>query len=110
MLLSKITTFAAASLAGFTLNLNTMQPINKGYIVARQETQNSFDRAGLKTSLRFAAKNNLCLGGWFDSESNRFYYDAVEVYTDLNQAINAGVLNDQIAIFDLYNNQEIRLK
>jgi fructokinase len=109
-MLSKIALFAAANLAGFTLNLNTMQPVKSGYIVARQETQNSFNKDGLKTSLRFAAKNDLCLGGWFDSESSRYYYDAVEVYTDLKQAINAGVLNNQIAIFDLYNNQEIRLK
>ena len=109
-MLSKIALFAAANIAGFTLNLNTMQPINKGYIVARAETQNSFNKAGLKRSLKFAAKNNLCLGGWFDNESKRFYYDAVEVYTDLKQAVNAGVLNNQLAIFDLYNNEEIRLK
>ena len=109
-MLSKITTFALANLAGFTLNLSTMQPINKGYAVAVQQTQNSFNKAGLKKCLKYACKNNTALGGWYDKESKRFYYDAVQIFTDLQTAINAGVLHNQIAIYDLNTNQEIRLK
>ena len=109
-MLSKIAIFAAANLAGFTLNIATMQPINKGYAVAVEQTQDSFNKDGLKKCLKYACKNNTHIGGWYDKQSGRYYYDAVQVFEDLQQALNAGQINNQIAIFDLNTNTEIRLK
>ena len=95
---------------GFTVNVVTLKPITKGFAVAAKETQNSFNRAGLIRVIEFA-KNNGCaaIGGWYDSESGLFYYDAVNIYENEKDAIRAGRENEQIAIYDLTNGREIRL-
>jgi fructokinase len=50
-----------------------------------------------------------CIGGWYDNESGKYYFDATEIFSDKDAAIEAGLRNGQIAIFDLGNLNEIRL-
>ena len=96
---------------GFTVDKKTFQPITTGYSVAVSATQNSFNNAGAARVAAYAATHTEinAVGGWFNSENGRYYYDAVIIVNDLQTAIRLGRENNQIAIFDLNNMQEIRL-
>ena len=95
---------------GFTVDASTLEPVTTGYSVAIAETQNSFGPAGLE-NVHDAIICGMaeCVGGWFDSESGKYYFDAVNIYRNKYQAIEIGRANSQIAIFDLDNLDEIRL-
>ena len=103
---------ATANPAGFTVDANTLQPIRKGYAVACAETQNSFGGYGLLKVMQYQQSNPASVqafGGWLDSKSNKFYFDATIICDDLETAQELGRRNGQIAIFDLENLEEIRL-
>ena len=104
-------TVAIMSPEGFTVDKNTFEPITKGYSVAVKETQDSFGNYGAAKVVSYAEKHNeiTALGGWLNSANNQYYYDAVIICEDLNEAIALGRANNQIAIFDLNNMEEIRL-
>lgn len=107
----KILEIAETHKDGFTVELNNLTHVVKGISVAYAETQNSFDKDGLKRCLDHALSHDNKIGGWYDTESKRFYFDSVRVFkdTELNEAIEFGKENDQIAIFDITNLKEIRL-
>ena len=118
LVLSSVAAIAAINPDGFTVNAATLQPVTSGYAVALKRTQNSFGAEGLakvaNTIEELQASGNLngrilAFGGWYDSESGLFYYDATVIYQDREKAIEAGRANEQIAIFDLSNLEEIRL-
>ena len=118
LVISSVAAIAALNPEGFTVNAATLQPVTAGYAVAMKQTQNSFGVEGLKkvanTIEELQASGNLngrilAFGGWYDSESGLFYYDATVIYQDREKAIEAGRANEQIAIFDLSNLEEIRL-
>lgn len=95
-----------------------MQPVSTGFAVALKRTQNSFGAEGLakvakviedlQTSGNLAG-HALAFGGWYDSKSRLYYYDATVIFENRAEAIAAGRANEQIAIFDLSNLEEIRL-
>ena len=118
LVISSVAAIAAINPDGFTVNAATLQPVNSGYAVALKRTQNSFGAEGLAKvanvieELQASGNLNgriLAFGGWYDSESGLFYYDATVIYQDREKAIEAGRANEQIAIFDLSNLEEIRL-
>ena len=118
LVLSSVAAIAAINPDGFTVNAATLQPVTSGYAVALKRTQNSFGAEGLAKvanvieELQASGNLNgriLAYGGWYDSESGLFYYDATVIYQDREKAIEAGRANEQIAIFDLSNLEEIRL-
>ena len=118
LVLSSVAAIAAINPDGFTVNAATLQPVTSGYAVALKRTQNSFGAEGLAKvanvieELQASGNLNgriLAFGGWYDSESGLYYYDATVIYQDREKAIEAGRANDQIAIFDLSNLEEIRL-
>ncbi len=96
---------------GFTLNIEKMRPVKFGICVAFKATQNSFGRKGLQRVIEHALDNDKTVGGWWNDEDEFFYFDSVKVFrnSDLKTAIDFGVANEQIAIFDLTNLKEIRL-
>lgn len=96
---------------GFTLSLITMKPIKAGIAVAYLETQNSFGPEGLKKVLDHAYKNDLVIGGWMDEKTGLYYFDSVKIFkkSELVEAIQFAIENEQIAIFDITNLTEIRL-
>lgn len=95
---------------GFTYNIVTNAMQTNGYAVARKETQNSFGQDGLQAAIIFALLNKVtCIGGWKDSQSGLYYFDATDIYDDLQSAMDAAKENEQLAIFDMNNMQEIRL-
>lgn len=104
-------TVACANPDGFTVDKKTLQPITAGFSVAVAQTQNSFNEAGAKRVIKYAKAHEEidAVGGWYNSENNKFYYDAVIVCNTLEEAVNLGRANNQIAIFNLNTLDEVRL-
>lgn len=118
LVISSVAAFAVLNPEGFTVNAANLQPVTTGYAVALKKTQNSFAAEGLAKvanvieELQASGNLNrrtLAFGGWYDSESGLYYYDATVIFHDREEAIEAGRANEQIAIFDLANLEEIRL-
>ena len=106
-----LATIAMNNKEGFTVNAATLQPVTKGYAVAVADTQNSFGIDGLSNVIKYVANHTEvnAFGGWYNSENGQYYYDATIIVNDLATAKELGRLNEQIAIFDLANLEEIRL-
>ncbi len=100
---------AAKNPEGFTRNIWTGESPAAGFVVAYEETQNSFDEAGLLRCYEHAANHGGWVGGWLDTESGKYYFDSVEIVTDRKQALQMGARNKQIAIFDLNSFETIYL-
>lgn len=95
---------------GFTFSLETLSLVSpsKGYSVALKETQNCFGEEGLKKVIAVAKRTRSQLvGGWKDGKL--FYYDAVLIVDDLEEAKRLGVLNEQLAIWDFEKSETIYL-
>lgn len=111
-LFTTLTMIAAANPAGFTYNVQNNAMQLSGYAVALAETQGSHGLEGLESVLNLVMSSACpasCVGGWLDTETGLYYYDATVITDDLQEAIQLGRINKQIAIFDLYTMTEIRL-
>lgn len=110
--LAALAIIAAANPDGFTVDARTLQPITTGYAVAVAETQNSFGEKGLANVVDYVLQHPSinAFGGWLDTETNRYYYDGTIVVECLEKAMEIGRANGQIAVFDLTNGVEIRIK
>lgn len=102
---------ATTNADGFTVDARTLQPITKGFAVALADTQNSFNGSGLLRVIDYVENHPEvnAFGGWYDSVSNKFYFDATVICEDRATAEELGRRNNQLAIFDLGNLEEIRL-
>ena len=102
---------ALANKDGYTVNAATLQPVKSGYAVAVADTQNSFGLEGLANVVKYVEKHPEinAFGGWYNSENGKFYFDATIIVDDLNQALELGRVNKQIAIFDLNKSLPIDL-
>lgn len=110
ILISVVAAFAANHPEGFTYNIETNNTQTSGFAVACKETQNSFGPDGLERVANFVLQNKVsCIGGWHDSDSGLFYYDATIIVDTLEKAVLLGRLNEQIAVFDLNTMQEVRI-
>lgn len=111
LLINSIVSIAENNAEGFTVSASTLQPETKGYAVAIAETQNSFGVQGICNVLQaIAAGKANAIGGWLDRETGLYYFDAVVVLQDQEQAEKVAMMNNQLAYFDLNVMQEIRLK
>ena len=97
---------------GFTLNIETMKPVKYGISVAYKETQDSFGKESLNRVINHALEHSKTVGGWFDTDSNRYYFDSVKIFknSEIDKAIEFAKNHDQLAIYDLTNLEEIRIK
>ena len=97
---------------GFTLNIETMKPVKYGISVAYEETQDSFGKESLNKVINHALEHSKTVGGWYDTESNRYYFDSVKVFrnSEISKAIEFAKENNQLAVYDLTNITEIRIK
>ena len=102
---------AIANKEGYTVNAATLQPVKTGYAVAVADTQNSFGLEGLANVVKYVEEHPEinAFGGWYNSENGKFYFDATIIVDDLDQALELGRVNKQIAIFDLKNSLPIDL-
>ena len=103
---------ATANAQGFTVDAHTLQPVTTGYAVALAETQNSFGADGLARVIEFVnhTPGVNAFGGWLDSETGLFYWDATVIVSDCATAEELARRNGQLAFFDLENLKEIRIK
>lgn len=110
-LFAAITTIAIANKEGYTVNVKTLQPETTGYAVSLKATQNSFGAEGLANVIRYVEEHSDvdAYGGWYDSKTGLYYYDATIIVDSLDQAYDLAKANEQIAFFDLTNGREIRL-
>ena len=118
-IISALAAIAAQNPEGYTVNAATLQPMTSGYAVALAVTQDSFGAEGLAKVVDVIAKmqnqgeasrfDGLAFGGWYDSKSGRYYYDATVIVKDRTEALELARVNGQLAIFDLDNLEEIRL-
>ena len=110
-LLIALATIATNNKEGYTVNAATLQPVTSGYAVAVADTQNSFGIDGLQNVVKYVENHPEvnAFGGWYNSENNMYYFDATVIVNDLEAAKELGRINNQIAIFDLANLEEIRL-
>lgn len=106
---TEILKLAEANKEGFTIELENLNHVTSGIVVAYKETQNSFGIEGLIKCINHALNHDKKIGGWFNTENGKYYFDSCKTFTDLNEAIKFGKENGQIAIFDLDNLREIRL-
>lgn len=110
-LINALTAVAALNPEGYTVDARTLQPVTTGYAVAVAATQNSFNAEGLAAVVDYVSTHGdiNAFGGWRDSQTGNYYYDATIIVSDKAKAIELGRLNNQLAIFDLANLEEIRL-
>ena len=105
-----VAAIAALNPEGFTISAKNLEPVTSGYAVALAETQNSFGNEGINRVLNtIEAGRADAIGGWLDTQTGLYYYDAVRIYTDINAAYQAARDNDQLAFFDLDKLEEIRV-
>ena len=97
---------------GFTLNINTWEEPEEGIAVAYSATQDSHGRDDLEFVVNHARSNGGHVGGWLDSETGRYYFDSICLFPEdsIEEAINFGRENGQIAIYVLSSGEEIRLE
>lgn len=101
---------ASANPDGFTVDSQSLTPITAGYAVAVAATQNSFGQTGLQRVIRYIRSHSSmvnAVGGWLDSESGHYYYDATIVVENLADAFQLARRNRQRAFYDLTNNKTI---
>lgn len=103
---------ATANAQGYTVDAQTLQPVTTGYAVALAETQNSFGPDGLARVIEYVNNNAgvNAFGGWLDTDTGLFYYDAVVIVSDRATAEELARKNGQLAFFDLDNLETIRVK
>ena len=106
-MISEILKIANQNPYGFTFNLKTKRFVKFGYSVAYKETQNSFGVEGLEKALKHALENDGIIGGWLNSENEKFYFDSIKIFKSKTDALEFARKNKQIAIFDLTNLIEI---
>lgn len=97
---------------GFTLNIENFKEVKFGIIVAYKETQNSFTKQHLENVINHSLKHQKLIGGWLNVENRLYYFDSLKAFknSELKEAIEFAKQNEQIAIFDLTNLKEIRIK
>lgn len=107
-ILKALATIAAANPAGFTVNAQTLQPVTTGYVVAVKGTQNSFGTSGLRRVVDYQRthKEVNAFGGWLDTKSGLYYYDACIIVRTIGEAMTLAKENEQIAFFCLDNGKE----
>ena len=106
-----IAAVATANAEGFTIDAANLQPITNGYAVAVKDTQNSFGFVGMCEVYKYILNHPEvnAVGGWYNQDNGKFYFDATIVCQDLDTALELGRAHNQIAIFDLNTLTEIRL-
>ena len=110
-LISKIKKIAADNPYGFTVDLD-LKPIahQSGFLVSLPETQNSFSDEDLERVIRIAKRKKTFIGGWFNPQNGKYYYDATIWEKDLEMALKIAKDNLQIEIYDLKNHRSVRVK
>ena len=109
--IAAIAAIAAVNPEGFTVNAKTLQSVTSGYAVAVKATQNSFGAEGLASVIEYAENNKdiTAVGGWLDSETGAYYYDAVVIVKTEYEARAIAERESQKAFYCLHEMKEYRM-
>lgn len=104
-LFAVLTTIAATSADGYTVNAQSLRPVTTGYAVAVAATQNSFGSEGLARVIKYVQDHPEvdAFGGWYNSEDGQYYYDATIIVATKAEAIELARINKQLAFYCLDN-------
>lgn len=94
---------------GFTIELPTLRKVTNGISAAYFVTQDSFDDNALMDVISHAEKHDQMVGGWYNKENGKFYYDSIKIFDDIQDVIRFGKENRQKAIYDITNLRLIEL-
>jgi len=110
-LIERVWEYSQKNPDGFTLNLETLRPVKFGISVAYLETQDSHGIESLERVINHALQHGKIVGGWLNVENGKFYFDSVKIFKNSEQkfAEAFGISQNQIAIFDLTNLEEIKI-
>lgn len=108
-MIDELIKYAKRNPDGFTVEIETLQPVTAGFAVAFQATQDSHDLEGLQKCLEHAAQYDKKIGGWFDTESGKWYWDSIRILTNENEAVEFGREQKQIAIYQIESSRLIKL-
>ncbi len=86
---------------GFTVYTYGLDRPVDGYSVAYSDTQNKHDRQGLEKCIEHAQTHAQVVGGWTDSQTNTTYFDSVRVLQTEKAAVEAAIIENQIAYYDI---------
>lgn len=94
---------------GFTLDIQTYQPVTEGISVAYYETQNSFGKESLYNVVEHSLNYESIVGGWLNTEDSLYYFDSDKIFPDssLQEAIEFAIENQQSALYDITNDSTI---
>jgi fructokinase len=109
-MINEILEIAKCNPEGFTIKLPSLESVESGIVAAYLETQDNFGDAGLMKVVEHAMSHDQTIGGWFNEDNEKFYFDSVKVFQSLDEAIAFGRENQQIAIYDLTNRTLIKLE
>ena len=86
---------------GFTLDINTLRQPQEGIIVSYAATQNSFDKKCIPGVLKHAREHNGYVGGWYNPENGKYYFDSNRVFPEdsLAAAVAFARDNGQQAVY-----------
>lgn len=107
----KIMEIAFGNPAGFTISLEGYKPVKSGICVAYAATQNSHSAESLAKVIAHAQAHSGVVGGWLDTESSLYYFDSVKVFapSQLSEALEFAIQENQLAIYDIESDRTIRL-
>jgi hypothetical protein len=117
----KLFDFIKKSPFGFTTDLEG-NPVKEGFVVAETKlTEIALPQKELTLEtvkkyaqnlkrLSDATDREIKAGGWFNEDDGKYYLDGPVVYDTLEEALYAGDAGDQIAIYDLGNDEQIDTK
>ena len=104
--------FSQAHPEGYTLHLATWSEPREGIAVAYEETQSRHDRKDLEFVISHALEHDGFIGGWFNEEDGRYYFDSDRLFPEdsLAQALAFAKSNHQLAVYILSSGTEIRVE
>lgn len=96
---------------GFTYHPDKSVP-DAGYVIGVEnlETCNGIKPLSddmFRYAIEKCKEKGFYLGGWFDSETDKTFYDLVMIVDDKDKALMHAKRHDEKAIFDLKNKEEV---
>ena len=100
---------------GATLDGQTLKPatFKRGYMVSIKGTESQLNINNLKIKVikqyqKQAKQKRGCVGFWLDN--NILYLDISKHYVSKDKACKNAIKNNQLALYDIYNNKSIYTK
>lgn len=84
---------------GFTIYTYGLDKPVSGYCVAYSDTQNYFGRDGLDRAIEHAQTHSQIIGGW--RAGTKTYFDSVRVFHTKEAAVEAAIIENQLAFYDI---------